>query len=216
MGSVVVLLGPPGAGKGTQAARLARELGLPHVATGELLRANFERNTELGRAAKAYVDDGKLVPDELVVDMLFDRVAAADCAGGYLLDGFPRTLAQAEILEQRLPAGWEIKVRGLEVHDDVLVDRIAGRLACSECTNVHHASSAPPKAAGRCDVCGGSLYRRDDDAPDVARERLAVYHEQTRPVVEFYQQRGLLVPIDGQQSPDEVFQALSQSIGAEA
>lgn len=216
MGVVVILLGAPGAGKGTQAARLASALGLPHVATGDLFRENLANDTPLGRRARGVMDQGKLVPDDLVIEMLFDRVSRGDCADGYLLDGFPRTLPQAEVLTRRLPADWDVQVFEIAVPDDVLVDRISGRLLCRGCKNIHHTVFSAPRAKGRCDACGGELYRREDDAPEVVRERLAVYHEQTAPVVEYYRERGLLRTLDGDRAPDEVFESLRQGIGAEA
>lgn len=216
MATVVILLGAPGAGKGTQAVRLADALGLPHVATGDLFRENLANDTPLGRRARAFMDKGQLVPDDLVVEMLFDRVARPDCAGGYLLDGFPRTLPQAEILTERLPKDWDVQVVEIAVPDDVLVERAAGRLLCRGCKNIHHATFSPPSTSGRCDACGGELYRREDDAPEVVRERLAVYHRQTAPVVAHYRQRGVLRSVDGDRSPDEVFESLREWIGAEA
>lgn len=210
--SVVVLLGAPGAGKGTQAARLSDEYGLPHVSTGELFRANIAQGTTLGESARSYVEGGQLVPDEVVVDMLFDRVAQEDCEGGYLLDGFPRTLAQARSFAERTPAAWMEIVLNLEINDERIVERISGRLACSECANVHHPQGAPPSVAGRCDRCGGVLYQRDDDAPQLVRERLAVYHRQTEPLVGYYATRGSLCEVDGQGSPDEVFGACKSCI----
>jgi adenylate kinase len=209
---VVILLGAPGAGKGTQAQRLAAAEGLPHVSTGDLFRANLGQNTELGRRAKGYMESGQLVPDELVVDMLFDRVSRDDCRRGYLLDGFPRTLPQAEALSTRLGASSQPQVVELEVDDDVIVRRAAGRLTCSQCGHIQHREFSPPKVAGVCDQCGGSLTQRKDDQPEVVRQRLAVYHEQTKPLSQFYANRGQLVTVDGGRQPDQVFAAIRAAL----
>ncbi len=214
--SVIVLLGPPGAGKGTQAARLARSLGVPHVATGDLFRENLANDTELGGKARSYMDSGALVPDDLVVDMLFDRVARDDCSGGYLLDGFPRNVAQAECLVQRLDNSWSLAVVVLNVPDEQIIERAAGRLLCRSCTNIHHVTSAQPKVEGICDACGGELYRREDDRPEVVRDRLGVFYKETRPVVEFYETRGGVCRVDGSRSRDQVFDAIVECIGANA
>jgi adenylate kinase len=209
--TVVILLGPPGAGKGTQASRLAGALALPHVSTGDLFRENLAQGTDVGRRAKAYMESGKLVPDDIVLEMLRERVARPDCREGYLLDGFPRTLPQAEALAQ-IMGRTRPKVRALEVRDEVLVERAAGRLSCRACGRIYHARHAPPKRAGRCDADGGELYTREDDAPEVVRKRLAVYHQQTRPLVEHYAAQGVLRVVDGEQSPAEVYDALLASL----
>jgi adenylate kinase len=209
---VVILFGPPGAGKGTQASRLGAALSLPHVSTGDILRANREQGTPLGRKAQEFMDAGKLVPDDLVLEMLFDRVAKKDCARGYLLDGFPRTVAQADELTKRLPKDALVQVVNLVVSDKVLVDRITGRSVCRSCKNIHHAKTAPAKVAGRCDKCGGQLEQRADDSEKVLRERLAVYRRQTQPVEAAYRSRGLLVEVDGDRSPDAVFESLRQAV----
>jgi len=209
---VLILLGPPGAGKGTQADRLSAEVGLPHVATGDLLRENGEKGTDLGRRVKAFMDSGQLVPDEIVMEMLFDRVARKDCARGYLLDGFPRTLAQAEALERRLPAEARVQVLNLVVPDATLLERITGRRTCRSCGNVHHLRSAPPRVPGRCDRCGGELVQRPDDTAEVFGQRLAVYRRQTQPVEGFYRARGVLCDVDGDRTPAEVLEALRQCV----
>jgi adenylate kinase len=211
MKSVVVLLGAPGAGKGTQAARLSEELSLPHVATGDLLREHRARGTALGKEAQRSMDAGELVADALVLDMLFERVAKPDCADGFLLDGFPRTLAQASALKQRL-GQVDLRVLDLEVSDETIVERAAGRLLCKECGAIYHTESAPPAQPGVCDSCGGELYQRKDDAPDVVRERLRVYHEKTRPLVDFYRREGVLESLDGERTPDAVYQSLLERI----
>ncbi len=211
-GQVVILLGPPGAGKGTQAARLASELGVPHVATGDLFRANLKEGTALGERARTFMEAGKLVPDELVLEMLFDRVGREDCAGGYLLDGFPRTLPQARALTEAL-GDQPYAALLLEVPDEVLVERAAGRLLCRTCGNIHHATFSPPKVEGVCDADGGELYRRADDEPEVVKERLVVFHNETAPMVDHYRERGSLEVVDGNQAPDAVFEDLKRRLG---
>jgi len=214
MARIVILLGAPGAGKGTQAARLSKARSLPHVSTGDLLRDHKARGTPLGLQAKAAMDKGALVSDALVLDMLAERVAAADCREGYVLDGFPRTDVQARALEQRLKPTDQVLVFELKVSDESIVARAAGRLACrgQGCTRVYHQVSAPPQKPGVCDACGGELYRRSDDEPAVVRERLRVYHEKTAPLVNFYRERGLLTSLDGEQTPDTVFSKLDSLI----
>jgi len=218
MALVVILLGAPGAGKGTQAARLARSRGLPHVSTGDLLRDSIARGTALGSKAKGYMDKGELVPDQLVLDMLADRVAAPDARDGYVLDGFPRTEVQARALEQRLGPRDQLRVVNLEVSHDTIVQRAAGRLFCANkaCGRIYHAQAAPPREPGVCDACGGELQQRSDDKPDVVRERLRVYHEKTAPLVRFYEQRRVLTSIDGERSPDEVFARLDALVPRKA
>jgi adenylate kinase len=209
MGLVVILLGAPGAGKGTQAARLAQARALPHVSTGDLLRDHVERGTELGAKAKSFMERGEYVPDALVLDMLATRVSAPDCRAGYVLDGFPRTDVQARALDQRLEGVDQVLVVNLEVSDASIVERAAGRLSCRQCARVYHVRSAPPRQAGACDACGGELFQRSDDAAPVVRERLRVYREKTAPLVRFYQERGLLTTLDGEQAPDTVFGRLN-------
>ena len=215
---IVILLGAPGAGKGTQAKRLARSLGVPHVSTGDLFRENLSQGTELGRRAREFMDRGALVPDSLVLDMLFDRVSAEDCRAGYVLDGFPRTVAQARALDERLEPLIEagqarITTIDLAVDDDTIVRRLTGRLTCRQCGNIHHLDFAPPAAAGVCDACGGALEQRSDDTEAVVRNRLAVYSEQTLPVVAHYASTGALETVDGEQPADDVYAALLRSLG---
>jgi adenylate kinase len=207
---IVILLGAPGAGKGTQAKRLSQEMSLPHVSTGDLFRENVGQGTELGKRAKTFMDEGNLVPDELVIDMLFDRVARPDCSEGYLLDGFPRTVDQANALEQRLDGESRLSVIDIEVPDQDIIDRLAGRQVCKACGHTHHAQFSPPAKAGLCDVCGGVLERRKDDSPEVVEKRLAVYRQQTAPLIEFYKTRSNLCRVDGRPTPDQVFDAVTR------
>lgn len=210
---VVILLGAPGAGKGTQAVRVAKELELPHIATGDLFRENLARGTSLGRRAREYIESGQLAPDSLVVEMLLDRVAAPDCEHGYLLDGFPRTIVQAETLEQHLPRDWKVRVIDIDVPDEELVVRLAGRLVCTACGSTFHERFTPPRKAGVCDACGAALYRRKDDESEVVAKRLEVYRTQTTPLVEYYRSRDLLCRVAGSGSPDRVFQDVMLCIG---
>jgi adenylate kinase len=208
---VVILLGPPGAGKGTQATRLGTALSLPHVSTGDLFRENLKHNTALGLKARGFMDSGKLVPDELVLEMLFDRVSKPDCAQGYLLDGFPRTIPQAEALEKRLnQRGARVQVLNLQVPDALLLERITGRRSCKACGNIQHLKHSAPKVAGKCDKCGGELVQRSDDTAEVFGKRLAVYREQTQPLESFYAARRLLVSVDGSRTPESVFEELAK------
>ncbi len=211
MRNVVILLGPPGAGKGTQAARLSKDLALPHISTGNLFRENLARYSALGMKAKAFMDAGKLVPDALVLDMLFDRVSNPDCADGYLLDGFPRTQPQAEAFEKALPGGTRVVALNLRVSDEVLVERLGGRRICEACGNIQHLRFSPPKVPNKCDKCGGVLALRSDDSAEVVVQRLKVYREQTQPLESFYAARRCLTQIDGSKSSDEVFAVLRKA-----
>lgn len=212
MTQVVILLGPPGAGKGTQAARLCAARSLAHVSTGDLFREHLKKETPLGTRAKAFMDAGQLVPDEFVLDMLFQRVAEPDCRNGYLLDGFPRTLAQAEALERRLGPSAKVVVLSLVVPEAVLIERLTGRRTCRACNHVQHLRFSPPKVAGRCDRCAGELVQRPDDTLEVVRKRLDVYHAQTRPLEGFYAGRKLLTEVDGNRPEDQVFRDLSRRV----
>jgi adenylate kinase len=211
---VVLLLGAPGAGKGTQARFLAEMFGIPHVASGDLLREHRARGTELGRAAKEYMDRGDLVPDTLVVDMIADRLDEADAAHGVLLDGFPRTLAQAEALEMRLEErGGRVQLAVyVDVPTPVLLDRLAGRWMCRNCQASYHEVFNPPAMAGKCDACGGELYQRPDDKREVVANRVSVYLRDTLPVVTHYTEHGILVRVDGNQSIDAVREALRHAV----
>ncbi|MGW5258180.1 adenylate kinase [Streptomyces sp. NPDC004012] len=216
----IVLVGPPGAGKGTQAAFLAKNLSIPHISTGDLFRANISRQTELGKLAKSYMDAGNLVPDEVTIAMAKDRMEQPDARGGFLLDGFPRNVSQAEALDEMLKAE-SMKldaVLDLEVPEDEVVKRIAGRRVCRhDSSHVFHVSYKPPKQEGVCDICGGELYQRDDDSEDTVRKRLEVYHTQTEPIIDYYKAQGLVVTISALGKVEEVtgraMEALKQKDG---
>jgi adenylate kinase len=202
----VILFGPPGAGKGTQAAILAEKTGLVHITTGELFREAIRKETELGRQAKPYYDRGDLVPDALTIGMLLERLAEEDAVHGCLLDGFPRTLEQATALDDALSGQGQAidKVLCIQVPEDELLGRLAGRWTCRGCGDVYHRQSRWPKVEGRCDRCGGELYQRDDDQPEAVRRRLEVYSRQTAPLIDYYRGQGKLVEVDGYRSVDEV------------
>ena len=208
----LVMLGPPGAGKGTQAARLRDELGVPHLSTGDLLRRHRAEATTLGRAAAGYMDQGQLVPDELVIGMLMDAVD--DVPRGFLLDGFPRTVVQAEALERTLDAAGSRldAVVLVDVPDAMIVSRISGRLTCPY-GHVYHAEKSPPVRAGVCDRDGAALLQRDDDQRETVQRRLSVYHESTAPLVDFYTRRDILVRVDGSRAPDVVFDSIAVALG---
>ncbi len=214
--TILLLLGAPGAGKGTQAKRLAVSEALPHVSTGDLFRENLRQGTPLGERARGFMESGQLVPDDLVIEMLFDRVSRPDCALGYLLDGFPRTLPQAQALDQALAesAGPEPSILAIDlvVDDAMIVRRAGGRLVCASCGHIQHSEFDPPRIAGKCGSCGGALATRSDDLPEVVKDRLAVYHRQTAPLVGHYQSRGVLIQIDGEGAPDAVFKAVTEAL----
>ncbi len=212
----IILLGPPASGKGTQATRLEDKLGIPHVASGDLFRYNLKNETELGLKAKTYMDKGELVPDDVTIAMVLDRLSREDCEGGALLDGFPRTIPQAEALDDALAEenGAIDLVLNIQVPEDVLIKRVTGRRLCRQCGASYHLTYQPPKEPGVCDKCGGELYQRDDDTEQTARKRLEVYREQTQPLVDYYEGQDLLVDIDGDQSIDEVTKSLVNAIEA--
>lgn len=202
----IIMLGAPGAGKGTQAHMLSTTLGLPHVSSGDIFRENLEHETPLGLLAQGYMEQGKLVPDDVTIRMVMDRLGRPDCAGGAILDGFPRTLAQADALDQALAAqGTKVSlVLLLEVSDEEVIRRLSGRRICRNCGAVYHVEFSPPKVEGKCDKCGGELYRRADDEPDTVRKRLFVYYQQTAPLVGYYFAHHVLVNINGDQQIDQV------------
>jgi len=209
---VVILLGPPGAGKGTHAVELSKKLGLPHISTGDLFRENLKNNTQLGQKAKAYMEKGNLVPDDVVLDMLFARVSKEDCKKGYILDGFPRTIAQAKALKGKLKDVDYIAIN-LQVEDEKLIERITNRIMCRSCGTPFHKIFLPPKEEGKCDKCGGELYQRDDDTEAVVKERLKVYHDQTEPLIEYYaNEEKVLSNVDSRGAKDIVFNNLMDII----
>lgn len=211
----VVMLGAPGAGKGTQAKMIAEKYDIPHVSTGDIFRANIKNGTELGMEAKKYMDQGLLVPDELTVKILLDRVAQADCAKGYVLDGFPRTTAQAEVLDEALnKLGEKIDYAiNVDVPDENIVRRMSGRRACLKCGATYHTEHIPPKKEGICDTCGSELVLRDDDKPETVQNRLKVYHDQTQPLIDFYMAKGVLKTVDGTVDMKDVFAAITDILG---
>lgn len=210
---VIILLGPPGSGKGTQAKRLSIQLKIPHISTGDLFRENLSRETDLGKKAKEFIHAGKLVPDELVIDMLFDRLRRSDCKAGYLLDGFPRTIPQAEVLGRFLKEeGNQLTVLNLTVSDENIIKRISGRLTCSQCGHLHNRYFSPPVQESLCDLCGGALIQRADDRQDVVEERLRVYKAQTEPLIDFYRAQRVLRDINGELEPEVVFSDLLAKI----
>ena len=209
----IVLLGAPGAGKGTQARMLSESLDLPQVSSGDIFRENLKNETPLGLLAKGYMERGALVPDDVTIGMVMDRLGRPDCAGGAIFDGFPRTLAQADALDAAL-AGHGMRVGLaplLEVSDEAVINRLAGRRVCRECQEMYHVEFAPPKAAGKCDKCGGELYRRPDDEPDTVRHRLFVYYKQTAPLMGYYYAHRVLVSLAGDR-PIEQVQAELQAL----
>ncbi len=212
----IIMLGAPGAGKGTQADMICAKYNIPHISTGDIFRANIKNNTELGQKAKSYMDQGLLVPDELVVDLVVDRVKTDDCKNGYVLDGFPRTIPQAEALENALKASGENVDYAIdvEVPDENIIKRMSGRRACVTCGATYHVEFAPTKVEGVCDKCGAELIIRDDDKPETVKNRLAVYHEQTQPLIDFYADRNVLKEVDGTKKLEEVFDAIVAILGA--
>lgn len=210
----LVLVGPPGAGKGTQAAMLERALGLKQVASGDLFREHLKNQTELGRLAKSYMDRGELVPDDVTIRMVQERIAQPDCARGAILDGFPRTLEQAKALDEMLAARGACLalVPWLVVPDEELMERLTGRRVCKQCGANYHVRFNPPQVEGICDACGGELYQRSDDTPETVRNRLYVYYKQTSPLIGYYFAKGLLVKVDGTQSMEQVQRELIAAI----
>ena len=207
----LILLGAPGAGKGTQAERLCKELNVPTISTGNILRAAIKNGTPTGLKAKSYMDAGKLVPDEVIIGIITERLAEDDCKNGFILDGVPRTIAQAEALEN---AGIHFDaVVSIEISDEAIMERMSGRRACENCGASYHLVAVPPKTPGVCDACGGKLVRRKDDEPETVKNRLTVYHKETEPLKAFYAQRGLLKPVENQATVDGTLQAILHALG---
>ncbi len=208
----IVFLGPPGAGKGTQAKILIEKYGIPQISTGDMLREHRAKGTELGKKAQEYMDKGQLVPDEIILGMVRERLAQSDCAKGFILDGFPRTVAQAEALDKILSEmGKKLDFAlALVVPDDLLVERLTGRRTCKSCGMMFHVKYKPPKVEGKCDACGGELYQRPDDNEETVRNRLKVYHESTAPLIDYYKGKGILKEIDGSKSINEITGQLIQ------
>ena len=212
----IIMLGAPGAGKGTQAKKIAEKYSIPHISTGDIFRANIKNGTELGKKAKTYMDQGLLVPDELVVDLVVDRVNQEDCANGYVLDGFPRTIPQAEALDQALTdLGQKVDYAiNVEVPDANIVARMSGRRACVGCGATYHIVYAPTKVENVCDHCNGELILRDDDKSETVQKRLNVYHEQTQPLIDYYTKKNILVEVDGTVDINVVFEEIVKILGA--
>ena len=211
----IIMLGAPGAGKGTQADKICAKYNIPHISTGDIFRANIKNNTELGQKAKSYMDKGELVPDELVVDLVVDRIKADDCTNGYVLDGFPRTIPQAEALYAALAAindkvDYAINV---EVPDENIINRMSGRRACVACGATYHIVHIPTKVEGVCDKCGAELILRDDDKPETVKNRLNVYHEQTQPLIDYYTAKNVLHEVDGTKAMEDVFSSIVSILG---
>ena len=212
----IIMLGAPGAGKGTQAKKIAEKYQIPHISTGDIFRSNIKEGTELGMKAKAYMDQGGLVPDELTIGMLMDRIQKDDCKNGYVLDGFPRTIPQAESLtnalnERNQKIDYAVNV---DVPDENIVNRMSGRRACLSCGATYHIVYKPSKVEGICDVCGDKLVLRDDDKPETVKKRLSVYHDQTQPLIDYYKEAGVLANVDGTQDMEKVFSDIFAVLGA--
>ena len=205
----LVLLGAPGAGKGTQASNLAEMLQVPHISTGDIFRANMRENTPLGVKAKSYMDQGLLVPDELTVDLVMDRLAQEDCRNGYILDGFPRTIAQADALAAKETLDAAVNI---DVEDSAIIDRMGERRVCPACGESYHVKYNPPKKEGVCDKCGQALIVRKDDVPETVQKRLEVYHEQTAPLISYYEKQGKLITVNGAQAPSQVTASIMEAL----
>ena len=212
----IIMLGAPGAGKGTQAMKIAEKYQIPHISTGDIFRANIKEGTELGKKAKSYMDQGQLVPDELTLELIMDRFQNPDCANGYVLDGFPRTIPQAEALTEALAKKGETidYAINVEVPDENIINRMGGRRACLACGSTYHIVYAPTRVEGICDRCGEKLVLRDVDKPETVKNRLNVYHNQTQPLIEYYTRQGKLAEVDGTQSMEDVFNAIVKILGA--
>ena len=206
----IIMLGAPGAGKGTHAKKITEKYGIPAISTGDIFRENIKNGTELGKKAKEYMDAGNLVPDELVCDLVVDRLKQDDCKNGYILDGFPRTIPQAEALTAALAKNDDAIDYALEIfiEDQAIIDRMSGRRVCKSCGATYHVVNIPPKTEGVCDECDGELIVRDDDAPETVKKRLDVYHEQTAPLIDYYKKQGILKVIDGSKGLDTCFEEI--------
>ncbi len=213
----LIMLGAPGAGKGTQAKMIAKKYQIPHISTGDIFRANIKSQTELGMKAKSFMDQGMLVPDEITIGMLMDRIKEPDCAGGYVLDGFPRTIPQAESLTKALSdMGTAVDYAvNVDVPDDNIIGRMSGRRACLNCGATYHVAFNPPKTENVCNTCGQNLVLREDDKPETVKKRLDVYHQQTQPLIDYYKKAGVLVEVDGTQNMEDVFKSIVKVLGAE-
>ena len=212
----IIMLGAPGAGKGTQAKQIAGKYSIPHISTGDIFRANIKNGTDLGKKAKEYMDQGLLVPDELTCDLVMDRIQQDDCKNGFVLDGFPRTIPQAEALDAALTNIGEKMDYAIDVDvpDENIVNRMSGRRACLDCGATYHIVSLPPKTEGKCDHCGSDLVLREDDKPETVQKRLTVYHDQTQPLIDYYKNQGILKSVDGTQPMEAVFTAITDILGA--
>ena len=212
----IIMLGAPGAGKGTQAKKIAAKYGIPHISTGDIFRANIKNGTELGLKAKSYMDAGGLVPDEITIGMLLDRIHQADCENGYVLDGFTRTIPQAESLTEALKKNGESIdfAVNVDVPDENIISRMSGRRACLNCGATYHIVYNAPKKEGVCDACGQELVLREDDKPKTVKKRLDVYHDQTQPLIDYYKKEGVLAEVDGTKDMEEVFQNIAAILGA--
>lgn len=210
----IVLLGPPGVGKGTQAASIIEKYNIPHISTGDIFRANIKNGTDLGKKAKSYMDEGKLVPDELVVSIVKDRLLEEDCKDGFLLDGFPRTIEQADSLDEELTEmGTQLdKVINLEADEEILINRVVGRRICKVCGATYHISFNPPKEEGICDLDQGELYQREDDTEETVSTRIDIYNQETQPLIKYYTDKDILVNIDGTRAIDEIFSDIVDSL----
>ncbi len=210
----IVLLGTPGSGKGTQAGIISQRLGIPHIASGDLFRQAMERGDELGERVKSYLDKGLLVPDEITIGMIQERIAAADCINGFILDGFPRTLEQAKALDRVLEERGQVidRVIYIKVSAEELVRRLGGRFICRSCQTPYHQIASPPRVEGRCDRCGGELYQRPDDSPETVRKRIEVYFAETAPLIDYYKEVGKLAGIDGERGIEEIAEELASAL----
>ena len=211
----IIMLGEPGAGKGTQAMRMTEKYQIPHISTGDIFRANIKAETELGKEAKTYIDKGLLVPDSVTENMVLDRISQPDCNGGYILDGYPRTIPQADFLWDALAAKGEAidYAINIRVSDDAIIESIAGRRACPKCGSTYHLAYAAPEREGLCDKCGAELYLRDDDRPETVKKRLEVFHEISEPLIKYFNAKGVLHTVDGTQEMEQVFQDITDILG---